>query len=153
MGLKVYKVDALPQTLIADSMYLVASGTADVKLYFTDKLGTVARILNATAGVAAFSHYSLPIATGTGEIDLSNTQIYKVDLTAAGQKTISFINPPSEAMTIVIEAIGNVGTIVFPVEVINVAGGISPLGAGKTLFVVFWDNDKYYIINIVKINN
>lgn len=152
MGMKVFKVSALPGTLVADAMYMVTSGADDVKLYITDNTGTVARVLNATAGIAAFSQYSLPITTGTGAIDLSQTQVYKVDLTAAGQKTISFTNAPAKAMTIVIEALGNTGTIIFPVGTVNVTGVSNTLGAVKTLFILFWDNEKYYIVNVAKID-
>lgn len=152
MGMKVFKMSALPGTLVADAMYMITTGTNDVKLYITNKTGTVARVLNATAGIAAFSQYSLPITTGTGAIDLSQTQIYKVDLTAAGQKTISFTNAPAKAMTIVIEAVGNVGTIVFPAGTVNVTGVSNSLGTVKTLFILFWDTEKYYIINVAKID-
>jgi hypothetical protein len=118
-------------------------------LYLTNNTGTVARVLTA---LADFTSYSLPIGTGTGAIDLSVNQIYKVSLTAAGQKTISFTNAPTEAMTIVIEAVGNVGTIVFPAGVVNVTGVTNTLGSVKTLFVLFWDTEKYYIINVAKID-
>jgi hypothetical protein len=149
MGLKVFKVNALPETLVANAMYMIPNGATDVKLYLTNNTGTVARVLTA---LADFTSYSLPIGTGTGAIDLSVNQIYKVSLTAAGQKTISFTNAPTEAMTIVIEAVGNVGTIVFPAGVVNVTGVTNTLGSVKTLFVLFWDTEKYYIINVAKID-
>lgn len=152
MGLKVYKTNELPQVLQPDAMYMVSSGSSDVKIYITDKTATVARFISGSASVAAFSQYSLPITTGTGVIDLSTTQIYKVDLSAAGTKTISFTNPPAKAMTIIIEAVGNTGTISFPASVVNTTGIDTALGVVKTIFVLFWDTEKYYLVNVAKVD-
>lgn len=151
MPLYVKKLNALPGTLDANTMYLIKASASSFKIYVTDSAGTVAAA--NTPGSIDITRYDLPTSTTTGAMNLATNQVFKVDLTTSGVRTVSFSNPPANtrSMVIVVETIGNTGSIVFPGSVIVATDVDTTPGATRSIFTIFFDGTNYTLVNNSKV--
>lgn len=94
--------------------------------------------------------YDLAVAPIGSGGNLNNQQVFTVDNSVAGVKTMSFTNMPAgKAMTVVLVVTGNVGTIAIPG--ITFAEGVeNTVGPNKTIFVLFWDGSAFTVTSCVK---
>lgn len=94
--------------------------------------------------------YDLAISPIGAGGNLDQRQVFTVDNSTAGVKTMSFTNMPAgKAMTVVLVVTGNVGTVAIPG--ITFADGIdNTVGPNKTLFVLFWDGAAFTVTSNVK---
>lgn len=152
MAFSIKKLNALPGALLPDTMYLIKNGTSGFKIFVTNSAGTIASSNTPTA--VDINRYDLPIAATTGVMDLSVNQVYKVDLTTAGARTMSFTNAPAntKAMVIVIETVGNLGTIILPGVVTAASGVETTPGAIRSVFTIFFDGTNYTLVSNSKVD-
>lgn len=89
------------------------------------------------AGRGSFSRYDLASVAATATLDLSTSQVFRID--ASSPRTISFANAPGSdrAMTVVIHITGN-SAVTWPGSIV---WDDSPpqLGSNFTRVVLFWD--------------
>lgn len=113
--------------------------TTDI-LYFQQTVGDV----SAWEIASKVDKYDLKVNTTTGAADLSSAQVFKVDNTTAGTKTVTVSNAPvGRAMTIVIKIKGAVGTIAYGNTVLWDGGSQPALGTAFTLITLFWDGTEF----------
>lgn len=94
--------------------------------------------------------YDLAVAPMGASGNLNQEQVFTVDNTVAGVKTMAFSNMPAgKAMTVVLVVNGNVGTIAIPG--ITFATGVdNTVGTNKTIFVLFWDGAAFTVTSNIK---
>lgn len=151
MALKFAIVNAIPGSPAANTLYFVKDGATHYRGVLTDNAGALKEAYADPKSVT-FTHYSLPIATSTGALNLAQNNIFKIDTSTTGVRNVSFTNPPAEAMVIVIETVGNLGTISFP-GTVTVAAGVDPTqGTIKSIFTLLWDTERYYLVSNAQVS-
>lgn len=145
-GLIFKKVAVLPETFEANTIYMIKEDE-DFRLYVSSSDGSKVYPNVAKANTADFTRYDLPVAVTTGNLDLSQNQVFKIDLTTAGVRTINFVNPPDRAMVVVIETIGSVGTLQFPPSMKITEDSDQTVGESRSIITLFWDGSAMYFMS------
>lgn len=90
--------------------------------------------------------YDLSVAPLTGPGDLTSHQVFTLDNTTAGLKTVNLTDmPANRAMTVVIVVKGNAGGLNMPVGTVFATGVTSALSTSETIFVLFWDGKAFTV--------
>lgn len=99
--------------------------------------------------------YSLAVSYGnTGALDLKVAQTKVIANNTNTAKNLVFTNPPSaRSMTVVIEVVGNAGTIAFPPGARLAAGVDASLSAVRTFFVLFWNGTNWNVMSNTKMQS
>lgn len=145
-GLIFKKVNVLPATYTPNTVYMVKEGD-DTRTYVSSSDGSKVYNTVAKATTVDFSRYDLPMAVTTGELDLSKNQVFQIDLTTAGVRNITFTNAPSQSMVVVLQTIGNVGSIQFPATIKITEGSDQTVGASKSIITLFWDGSTMFYMS------
>jgi len=152
--MQIFKVNALPSTLVADALYIVKSGTTNARIYVANHDGTGK--LDITSDVStAFPRYDLSVGATTGAMDLAVSQVYTIANTAgSGVHQLSLTNAPTgRAMCVVVKVNGNGGSIAFPSGA-KVADGVdTELGTTSTIFVLLVIGTDVTVTSNLRINN
>lgn len=151
--MKIFKVNALPSTLVADAMYIVKSGSTSARVYVVNKDGTDK--LDVTAEIStAFKRYDLSVASTTGTMDLNNTQVYTIDNSSGtAVRTMVLTNAPTgRAMCVVVKVNGTAGSVAFPTGA-KVADGVDTnLGTVSTIFVLLVIGTDVTVTSNLRVN-
>lgn len=145
-GLIFKKVNTLPSTYTPNTVYMVKEGN-DTRIYVSSADGSKVHSTVSKATTVDFSRYDLPVAVTTGELDLSKNQVFQINLSTAGIRNITFANAPSRAMVVILETIGNVGSIQFPATLKNTEGSDQTIGASKSIITLFWDGSTMFFMS------
>lgn len=97
------------------------------------------------ADAVKFDRYDTKVMTTTGAMDLNVAQVYKIDNTTAGTKTVTIANAPAgRALNLIVKIAGKVGTVQWPAGSITWDASKAPeLGAASTIVVLFWDGSEF----------
>lgn len=148
MQMQIVKASALPAALGANTVYFIKDGAAGYKQYITDNAGTVTHSLSAPD----MNRYDLPMVTTTGAMNLSANQVFKVDLSTAGARNVSFTNPPANtrSMVIVLKTTGSVGSIVFPSNVTFGDEVDATPGTVSSVFTILYSDGAYLLAGNIR---
>ena len=151
--MKIFKVNALPSTLVADAMYIVKSGSTAARIYIVNNDGTSK--LDVTSEVStAFARYDLSVSATSGSMDLNNSQVYTIDnSTGTAVRTLALTNAPTNrAMCVVVKVNGTAGSVAFPTGA-KVADGVDTnLGTVSTIFVLLVIGTDVTVTSNLRVN-
>lgn len=151
--LSVSKVNALPSTLVKDTLYIVADGANNMKLFVADKVGAAARPVSVDVNTS-FSKYDLGVATTTGELNLAANQVFTLVNNTNTGKTLSITNAPANrAMTVVVKVAGSSGSVGFPAGAKLADGVDATLGTVSTIFVMLVIGTDVTVTTNLRINS
>lgn len=98
----------------------------------------------SVAELTKVDRYDLAAVAATSECDLATSQVFAIDNTVAGAKTLSFVNAPEgRALTAVVKITGNTGSVNWPGNIAWNQGTAPEMGATSTTVILFWDGASF----------
>lgn len=92
----------------------------------------------------SFDRYDLGSLTTTGACDLSSANVFKIDNTVGGTKTITFAGAPAgRCMTVLIMITGVAGMLSWPGSVVWSEGTVPEPGTTLTNIVLIWNGTNF----------